>query len=142
MQKGAIKVVLQNDGLEDLPRATLELWGTPPRGPASIVVSKTADLLAQTPITSTLTWAPVMAGRWKLTLNIRHADGQLNSLEPIQVEVQPARASSLQILLAASASALALPVILLVVIVFAFLAALTFWRRWGRATVERADDAA
>jgi hypothetical protein len=142
LQPGALEVELGNNGRQDLPKATLELWAAPPQGPATVVATRTIALLAQTPLTTTLQWAAPAAGRWELTPKIRQPDGKLIAFKPTQVTVVPTRAAAPAAMVAASATPEAQPFILAGLGVFVALAAAIVWRQWSRAPGGQVDDAA
>src|SRR5439155_26799149 len=140
LSQNSVQVALRNDGLQDLPEATLELWAAPPQGPATIVATQTVTLLAHAPITPTLQWAPSAAGQWTLTPRIRRPDGQAITLEGARITVLPVQAIRPEELAAASTAPDALPFVLLGLVALAAMAALVFWRQW--TPVEQVDDAA
>ena len=140
LEPGALQVALRNDGLEDLPQATLELWATPPQGPAQRVVTQTVTLLAQAPITTTLQWVPPFAGKWILTAQIRQPDDRVITFAPADVTVLPAPMAAPAVMIAVSTSSTLVPLIILGLIAFATLAAWIFWSQWRRSRVEPSDD--
>lgn len=142
LEKNALQVKLRNDGLTDLPSATLELWATSSTGQDTIAVSQTVSLLAQTPITTTLPWAPLSAGRWKLTPKIRQPDDRLLALQSAQVTVLPANATSPSILLAAGGTVTALPFIILGLASLGILALFAFQQQWHTLPEPPVDDTA
>jgi hypothetical protein len=132
LEPTTLQVALRNDGQEDLPQATLELWAAPPQGRATLVATQTVALLAQVPITPTLQWAPPLAGQWALTSKIIPPGGRSITFEPTQVRVLPARTAAPGVMVAASTSPETLPFVLFGLISFAAIAALIFWWQWGR----------
>lgn len=132
-EPGTVRVELRNDGLEDLPEAVLELWAAPERGPASMVISRTVDLLAERAIDTTLAWAPERPGRWDLRLNIRHAaDGKLETFAPTAVQVSSAPVATLVSLLVTSLSAYSRVLVFIGAAAAALTLGFTVWSVWRR----------
>lgn len=105
LQSGAVAILLRNDGLQDLPAVTLELWAAVPQGAATLVATRTIDLLAQLPVTATLEWTPPTPGVWHLTTQIRSADQvSVSAAIPVLVGAAP---SAAPLALLASSSVLA-----------------------------------
>jgi hypothetical protein len=127
---GQVEVALRNDGREDVPAATLELWGARPSSPATLVVTQTVALLAGTPGTATLQWAPGEAGEWTLTPAISRPAAERVTFAPARVIVEPAPEATSQAVFAASLTPGLLPLALLGMLVFATIAALSFGSQW------------
>lgn len=137
LEQNAIRVVLRNDGLEDINEATLELWATSPDGITSVIATQTVQLLAGEPITPTLLWTPDASGTWILTPKIRQPNGYLSSGDPLSVTVAPSQTANIHNLLLVSTSPEMLPMFLTGLITFATLAALVLWQAWRRSVVSK-----
>lgn len=134
----AVMLELRNDGLQDAPNATLELWAAAPIAAPTLVTTQTVDLLAGVPITPTLQWAPQHAGDWTLQPLIRVSGQPELPLTAIQVNVEAAPSPASPSIVAASAS---WPVLILVgvaLIAFAGLGMLIVWRQWRNVSEEGA----
>ncbi len=140
-QLNSLPIKIWNDGLEDLPLATLELWATSPNGTTSIVADQTVELLAQKSSTVQVMWAPPSSGGWVLTPKIRQSDGRLTSGNPVSIMVAGSANENPFNAVFASASPRRLPVILLGLIILASLTALVFWRsEWGQPLTKIGED--
>lgn len=142
LEQGAMYVTLRNDGLQDVPRATLELWASPPQGEAKIAVTDTISLLAQEPVTTTLYWAPPTPGEWTVTPKIRRADGLVTTLDSQSVTVLPTRVSDSRAMVAESTSPVTLIFTVIGLVTFAGVAGLIFWREWRKLAMDQVDDTA
>jgi hypothetical protein len=137
LQPSALQLTLRNDGLQDHPAATLELWAEQPAAKATLVASDTVTLLAQQPISVTLNWTPPSAGMWTFTPRLRNADASVTALEPAAISITPTQVISADVLIAASASFKTLPLIVLVALIFAGLAAYIWREQWRTEGVGR-----
>ncbi|MCG8350758.1 MAG: hypothetical protein MI924_23555, partial [Chloroflexales bacterium] len=81
-------VSLANDGLEDIATAQLELWATAPWGEAALALTRTVELPAETRQNVVLQWAPPASGEWRVTPQLRFAEGQIQTYEPVVLAVQ------------------------------------------------------
>jgi hypothetical protein len=141
LELGTVQVALRNNGLQDVPETTLELWAVPPQGQATLVATRTITLLSQTPIMSTVQWAPSSAGQWTLTPKLRQPNGQLITFNSAQAMVLPAQAADAEAVGAASTSAGTLSFSIVGLIAFALIAALVFWGQWRTLPPGQVDDA-
>jgi hypothetical protein len=123
-------VTLRNDGLQDVPQATLELWAAPAQGQATRVATQQVALLAHTPLTVTIQWAPPSVGRWTITPVVIQPDGRRTTFNASEVTVVPATSVNPEILFSSSTSPVTLPVAAIALVTFATIAALSVWRQW------------
>jgi hypothetical protein len=142
LEPSAIQFTLGNNGLQDLPASTLELWAAPPDAEAEIIVTDTVTLLAQQPLTTTLQWTPPSPGIWTITPKLRLSGERVITLQPAEISVAPAQTISAGMLIAASASYKTFPLILAIVGTFALLAAYVWRQQWRSFVMEQADDSA
>jgi hypothetical protein len=129
LQPGAVFVGLRNDGLLDVPGATLELWAAAPQQPARLVATQTATLLASATLTATLQWTPPTAGDWTLTPKLGQPGAAPAEFPGIQVRVAPAPPVTAAALLAASTVPGGYGFLALALTTLALLAALIIWRQ-------------
>ncbi|HNP71195.1 MAG TPA: hypothetical protein PKK15_08810 [Kouleothrix sp.] len=141
LASAALRVALRNDGREDMPASTLELWATPPQGSATLVTTQTVALLAGQTITATANWMPALPGEWQIAPRLLRADGQSLPLGALGVQVQPAASTAPQVLVSRSSSASAAPLIALTLLGFAAIAALAFQYSWRQALQEPTNNA-
>jgi hypothetical protein len=102
LEQNALVLTVRNDGLEDVPQATLELWATPPQGAPVKIAAQPLVLLGSDSTTTTIPWAPTVAGRFTLTPRIRAPGREEASLPAITVTVLPARTASVAAVLGVS----------------------------------------
>jgi hypothetical protein len=126
---GAVRVGLHNDGLQDVPAATLELWAAAPQKPAHLVVTQTVTLLASSVLTATLQWTPLTAGDWTLTPKIAQAGAAPLEFPATQVHVAPVASAGASTLLAGSVVPAGLGFLALGLLTLALLGALITWRQ-------------
>jgi hypothetical protein len=136
-----LQIALNNAGLEDAPSSTLELWATSAGATPTLVTTQTVSLLAQTPITATLEWAPELPGQWSLTPKIVFQDGQLVELPSSNLVVHPAASATTQATLGLSVSPDSLALIVLVMLSFSALGALVFWQHARPQENKQVDNA-
>jgi len=139
LQLNPVSIQLTNNGLEDLPEATLELWATSPDGITNVVATQTVQLLAGEPITPTLLWSPSSSGTWILTPKILQPSGDLISGNPVSVMVTPSMNKDPLNILLISTSPERLPVILLGLISLAALGSLAFWNAGRKSFMKKGD---
>ncbi|MFO7166512.1 MAG: hypothetical protein DIU80_000640 [Chloroflexota bacterium] len=133
LQMAPITVQLRNDGREDVISATLDLWATSPSGNEQLVATRRVDLLANTAVTATLTWAPAEAGTWTFSPRITDAHGGQISLPPVAVDVLPGSAPPPLQIATASIGWQSAGMALLVLLGLAALGAATVWEQWRPA---------
>ncbi len=129
LEAGVIAVALRNDGRQDVPEALLELWAAQPGQAATIAMTQTVALLAETAITPTLIWAPPVAGDWSLAVQVRPLGEEPLAFEPMLTRVASAQPPSPYLLLKESTSRTFGPLALLGLLSFAGLASAIVWRQ-------------
>jgi hypothetical protein len=139
LQPGTVAVALRNDGLQDIPSATLELWAAPVQGQSALVVTQTVALLAQTPITATIQWAAPANGVWSLTPQIRQPDGKLITFKAAEVHVFSGTSALPVALISATSAQQDRPVVLLGLLACAALAAISIARQERTTRVKRGN---
>jgi len=135
-----VSIQLHNNGLEDVPEATLELWATSPDGATSMVAAQNVQILAQEPMTLALEWSPALSGTWILTPKIRQLNHYLYVGKSYNITVSPSQTVGIQNVLSISTPARILPLLVIVIMIFAVLAALIYWYSWWRAQLHEGDD--
>lgn len=141
LEPSTIRVVLRNDGLQDVPSATLELWAEPPSGQPMRIAEQEVAFLAQTSSTVTVEWAPTRAGQWILTPQIREPDGRRVAFDPSPVSILAATPDAPATLIGASTSLRALPFAALALISFGSIAASAMWQQRKPSGTEQTDVA-
>ncbi|PDV99077.1 hypothetical protein [Candidatus Chloroploca asiatica] len=139
-EAGAMTLHLHNDGLTDLPAATIEIWGTPESGSAMLVMTRTLALLSQQSQDLLLSWTPPMAGDWTLMPILRSSGNEVWELPSTRVSVQPTEASDPLTLLKASSTAAMLGFTLVGLLGLTILAVFAFASQWSRRGLEQCDD--
>ncbi|HLO28813.1 MAG TPA: helix-turn-helix domain-containing protein, partial [Anaerolineales bacterium] len=142
LELNPIQVTFRNDGLEDIPQATLELSATSSDGTTRVVANKTVQLLAKKSVTTTLVWAPASSGTWILTPKIQEPNGRSIAGDPVSIVIAHSKTANLRNLLLVSTSPRRLPVILLGLIILATLTASVFWHEWGQPLANKVNDEA
>lgn len=137
LQPVALQIQLQNAGVEDLKDATLELQATSPLGRITTVTTETVTLLAQTPTTKTIQWAPPFAGAWTLTPRLRLPDGSVAAETQARMTVVPVSAPSVATLIDMSASTEVVPLLAVVLLCFAALGGIAIWKAFPVESKER-----
>jgi hypothetical protein len=132
LQTTDIQVSLDNQGLQDVNAATLELWAKPLQIEATLVASQTVNILAQEPTTIKLPWTPPSDGVWTLTPLIRQPDGQTITGSSTQVSVQQTQTANFSNLIPLSVPGRLLPLIILGLISLAAIGSLTFLKAWKK----------
>lgn len=130
---GTLTFSLHNAGLQDAPDATLELWAAPADTDATMVLSKTLDLLAQETITTTLSWAPSYAGNWSVTHKIRQPNGSVTESGSRLIQVQPAPSTTPTSLIQVGGISALLPFIAMLLVGFAVLGGGVIWHHTSRS---------
>lgn len=130
LEQNGVQVVLRNDGQEDLPEATLELWATASSGPATRVATRKVALLGREELPVTVQWAPRRAGEWTLTPRLLLPDDRTITLESASFTVLAASTPGLGTVLGVSARPGQLPLALWTLGLFAAVAAVAFRRAW------------
>jgi len=155
-EMSAVPVVVRNAGLQDVPRATVELWSTAPSGESSLVASRTADLHGESDITLRFVWAPTSLGEWDLALRVIEPAGAKSPESSLLFDSTAQREGSgpraEQVMVAAragavpsavfeaTASPLALASSMLALGSAALLAGWAVWKHWGATMTKRRND--
>jgi hypothetical protein len=134
--RGRLRLELQNEGLEDISEATLELWAATPGERPVRIVTQSVALLAQVPTEATVDWAPPRRGTWTVTPLLRLPDGGRLTLAPMDLTVLPGPAETPNVLLYVSSDRRMVAVAVLALEAVAALAAFTFWSRWSQPAAE------
>ena len=140
LQINSLPVRIWNDGLGDIPQATIELWATSPEGTTSLVADQTIELLAQTSETVKLMWAPPSSGTWVLTPKLRRPDGRLTSGDPVSIMVASSQNENPVASLFVSTSIKRVPVIIVGLMLLATFTAVISWQEWGKPLTQKGND--
>lgn len=141
LEPGNVPVILENDGLEDIESATLELWANPENGEPALVADQAISLLGQERTVVKLRWAPSRAGRWTLKPQLRLAPNHVVTFKPISITVSPPDLPIPGALISASTTPRTIPFVVVGLAVFAGLAGLSFWKQWNPWEKAQVDDA-
>ena len=125
-----VTLTLRNEGLEDQPQATLELWAVPPQGVEQRVAAQPVALLGRDSTMVRLVWVPPVPGEWELTVRVRTPGSEPTTLTGQTVTVLPVGRASAGAVLGASGRGVAQPVAFTVLILLALAAAVAFVHGW------------
>ena len=132
-QRGALRLSVWNDGLQDVSNATLEVWAAPAGGRPSLVGKQTVSLPGGGSTAATVEWAPPRGGWWTIAPQLLLESGGRVGFAPRELElmVQPAPAPTPRVVASISASPRTLPLAVLGLEWLAMLTGYTLWSLWG-----------
>jgi len=99
---GEVEVILTNDGLQDVPRETLEISATGPSLSTRRIASLTVAVLAGVPTIAAIHWTPLLAGTWTLTPRLRGPGTHTATFPSTTLTVLPVSVRSPSVLLNAT----------------------------------------
>jgi hypothetical protein len=140
LQRSALQLSLRNDGLEDAPSLALDIQAIAPDGQVTIIMTETVTLLAQSPRTLNIPWAPAQSGTWRLMPRLHYPSGEIAEFEASNITVLPAPSLEPDQLMAQTVSHGSLVSLMIVLLAFTGIAALVGWNAWGSRLEEQAQD--